>query len=141
MERIFYSKVGNMYYLLILCFGGLMVYHLWVKQVLWGILFFICTYWLIKMLTQLRYVLTTDNRLRIEPGKQIVLRLIPVENIVGVRAVKGKWRSFCGMSFDQLEIRYRSQGKEICFYISPLNRQEMAKALKKRNENISIENF
>ena len=139
MERIFYSKVGNMYYLLILIFSGLMLYHLWFKQIFLGMVFMICTYRLISMLTQLRYVLTVENLLSVRPGKPIPNKVVRIEDIDCIRPAHGRLRGFYGMSLDQIEICYHEGEVQKRVFLSPQNREEMIRALKKRNQRINTE--
>lgn len=138
MNRIFYSKVDWWYYALIALVGGTMIYLFWVKEILLAFLFMAITSFKIRTLTGMRYVVTSDDKLVIEFGLPFLKPIeIPVSDIVRIER-KFKLFSTPALSSDVIEVYCLStQSKMNSVCISPKNREEMVKALQKRNGNIS----
>lgn len=138
MNRIFYFKVDWWYYALIVLMGGLMVYQFWVKEILVAFLFMAITSFMIRMLTGMRYVVTSDDKLVIEYGLTFLKPIeIPVSEIIRIER-KFNPLSSPALSMDRIEVYFRTDNagtNSVC--ISPKNREEMVKVLQKRNGNIS----
>ena len=138
MNRIFYSKVGWWYYALIALMGGWMVYLFWVKEILVAFLFMAITSFMIKMLTGMRYIITSEDKLVIEYGLTFLKPIeIPLSDIVKIER-KFNPLSSPALSMDRIEVYFRTTNTEmrsVC--ISPKNREEMIKVFQKRNGNIS----
>ena len=85
MNRIFYSKVDGWYYVLIAFMGGWMVYLFWIKEIIVAFIFMAITSFMIRMLTSMRYIITSDDMLVIEYGLQFLKPIqIPVSDIVRI---------------------------------------------------------
>lgn len=137
MNRIFYSKVGWLYYVLIVFMGACTIYTLWVKEILVGILCALCTWWIIQALTHVRYIITDDDVLVVEMGRPLPAIRIQISSIVSVKPSHNPISS-PALSLDRLEICFRTPtSKRRCIYISPLKREELVQVLKKRNLDIA----
>ena len=138
MERIFYSKVDKSYYVMIGAMAMIMIYFLWIKMVVIALLFMLITWWLIQALTHMRYVVTTDNVLRIEVGKPFPPRIIPLPSILSVRFCKAGWGDPSLSNGLSLCICYEAGQKTETVVISPVNSEEFIRVLQKRNPKIQL---
>lgn len=137
MNRIFYSKVDWWYYVLIGVMGGAMVYLFWIKEILVAFIFMAITSFMIRMLTNMRYVVTSDDILVIEYGLQFLKPIrIPLTDIVRIER-KFNPVSSPALSLDRIEVYFRKGKLILSVCISPKNWEDMVKALQKRNGNIS----
>ena len=141
MNRIFYSKVGWWYYALIAVMGGWMVYLFWVKEIMVAFIFMVITSFMIRMLTNMRYVITSDDMLVIEYGLLFLKPIqIPLLDIVRIER-RFNPISSPALSLDRIEVYFRTGKLVTSVCISPQNQEDMVKALQKRNGQISyIEN-
>lgn len=144
MNRIFYSEVGWWYYALILFMGGWMIYLFWIKEIIIAFLFMAITSFMIRLLTGMRYVITSEDKLRIEYGLPFLKPIeMPVSDIVRIER-KFNPVSSPALSMDRIEISCRNTnlgmgGKSVC--ISPKNRDEMIRVLRKRNGDIVYKDY
>ena len=141
MNRIFYSKVDWWYYVLIAVMGGWMVYLFWIKEIIVAFIFMAITSFMIRMLTSMRYIVTSDDMLVIEYGLQFLKPVrIPLSDIVRIER-KFNPISSPALSLDRIEVYFRKGKLVVSVCISPKNREDMVRMLQKRNGQISyIEN-
>ena len=137
MNRIFYSKVDWWYYVLIAVMGGWMVYLFWIKEIIVAFIFMAITSFMIRMLTSMRYVVTSDDMLVIEYGLQFLKPVrIPLSDIVRIER-KFNPISSPALSLDRIEVYFRKGKLVVSVCISPKNREDMVRMLQKRNGQIS----
>ena len=137
MNRIFYSKVDWWYYVLIAVMGGWMVYLFWIKEIIVAFIFMAITSFMIRMLTSIRYVVTSDDMLVIEYGLQFLKPVrIPLSDIVRIER-KFNPISSPALSLDRIEVYFRKGKLVVSVCISPKNREDMVRVLQKRNGQIS----
>ena len=137
MNRIFYSKVDWWYYVLIAVMGGWMVYLFWIKEIIVAFIFMAITSFMIRMLTSMRYVVTSDDMLVIEYGLQFLKPArIPLSDIVRIER-KCNPISSPALSLDRIEVYFRKGKWVVSVCISPKNREDMVRVLQKRNGQIS----
>ena len=137
MNRIFYSKVDWWYYVLIAVMGGWMVYLFWIKEIIVAFIFMAITSFMIRMLTSMRYVVTSDDMLVIEYGLQFLKPArIPLSDIVRIER-KFNPISSPALSLDRIEVYFRKDKLVVSVCISPKNREDMVRVLQKRNGQIS----
>lgn len=137
MNRIFYSKVDWWYYVLIAVMGGWMVYLFWIKEIIVAFIFMAITSFMIRMLTSMRYVVTSDDMLVIEYGLQFLKPVrIPLSDIVRIER-KFNPISSPALSLDRIEVYFRKDKLVVSVCISPKNREDMVRVLQKRNGQIS----
>ena len=137
MNRIFYSKVDWWYYVLIAVMGGWMVYLFWIKEIIVAFIFMAITSFMIRMLTSMRYVVTSDDMLVIEYGLQFLKPIrIPLSDIVRIER-KFNPISSPALSLDRIEVYFRKGKLVVSVCISPKNREDMVRVLQKRNGQIS----
>lgn len=137
MNRIFYSKVDWWYYVLIAVMGGWMVYLFWIKEIIVAFIFMAITSFMIRMLTSMRYVVTSDDMLVIEYGLQFLKPVrIPLSDIVRIER-KFNPISSPALSLDRIEVYFRKGKLVVSVCISPKNREDMVRVLQKRNGQIS----
>ena len=137
MNRIFYSKVDWWYYVLIAVMGGWMVYLFWIKEIIVAFIFMAITSFMIRMLTSMRYVVTSDDMLVIEYGLQFLKPVrIPLSDIVRIER-KFNPISSPALSLDRIEVYFRKDKLVVSVCISPKNREDMVRMLQKRNGQIS----
>ena len=138
MERIFYSKVDKSYYWMIGVMAVVMIYFLWIKMVVLALIFMLVTWWMIQSLTHMKYVVTTDDKLRVEVGKPFPPRICFVHDILSVRPCKGSWKSLSLSLEPSLCICYGVRQKKHMMIVTPQNPEEFLRVLKKRNPDIRI---
>lgn len=137
MNRIFYSKVDWWYYVLIAVMGGWMVYLFWIKEIIVAFIFMAITSFMIRMLTSIRYIVTSDDMLVIESGLQFLKPVrIPLSDIVRIER-KFNPISSPALSLDRIEVYFRKGKLVVSVCISPKNREDMVRMLQKRNGQIS----
>ena len=137
MNRIFYSKVDWWYYVLIAVMGGWMVYLFWIKEIIVAFIFMAITSFMIRMLTSIRYIVTSDDMLVIEYGLQFLKPVrIPLSDIVRIER-KFNPISSPALSLDRIEVYFRKDKLVVSVCISPKNREDMVRVLQKRNGQIS----
>ena len=137
MNRIFYSKVDWWYYVLIAVMGGWMVYLFWIKEIIVAFIFMVITSFMIRMLTSMRYIVTSDDMLVIEYGLQFLKPVrIPLSDIVRIER-KFNPISSPALSLDRIEVYFRKGKLVVSVCISPKNREDMVRVLQKRNGQIS----
>lgn len=137
MNRIFYSKVDWWYYVLIAVMGGWMVYLFWIKEIIVAFIFMAITSFMIRMLTSIRYIVTSDDMLVIEYGLQFLKPVrIPLSDIVRIER-KFNPISSPALSLDRIEVYFRKGKLVVSVCISPKNREDMVRMLQKRNGQIS----
>ena len=137
MNRIFYSKVDWWYYVLIAVMGGWMVYLFWIKEIIVAFIFMAITSFMIRMLTSIRYIVTSDDMLVIESGLQFLKPVrIPLSDIVRIER-KFNPISSPALSLDRIEVYFRKGKLVVSVCISPKNREDMVRVLQKRNGQIS----
>lgn len=137
MNRIFYSKVDWWYYVLIAVMGGWMVYLFWIKEIIVAFIFMVITSFMIRMLTSMRYIVTSDDMLVIEYGLQFLKPVrIPLSDIVRIER-KFNPISSPALSLDRIEVYFRKGKLVVSVCISPKNREDMVRMLQKRNGQIS----
>ncbi|MBE6272631.1 MAG: hypothetical protein E7097_01900 [Bacteroides sp.] len=137
MNRIFYSKVDWWYYVLIAVMGGWMVYLFWIKEIIVAFIFMAITSFMIRMLTSMRYIVTSDDMLVIEYGLQFLKPVrIPLSDIVRIER-KFNPISSPALSLDRIEVYFRKGKWVVSVCISPKNREDMVRMLQKRNGQIS----
>ena len=137
MNRIFYSKVDGWYYVLIAFMGGWMVYLFWIKEIIVAFIFMAITSFMIRMLTSMRYIITSDDMLVIEYGLQFLKPIqIPVSDIVRIER-RFNPISSPALSIDRIEVYFQHNKLVTAVCISPKNREDMVKALQKRNGQIT----
>ena len=137
MNRIFYSKVDWWYYVLIAVMGVWMVYLFWIKEIIVAFIFMAITSFMIRMLTSIRYIVTSDDMLVIEYGLQFLKPVrIPLSDIVRIER-KFNPISSPALSLDRIEVYFRTGKLVTSVCISPQNQEDMVKALQKRNGQIS----
>lgn len=137
MNRIFYSKVDGWYYVLIAFMGGWMVYLFWIKEIIVAFIFMAITSFMIRMLTSMRYIITSDDMLVIEYGLQFLKPIqIPVSDIVRIER-RFNPISSPALSMDRIEVYFQHNKLVTSVCISPKNREDMVKALQKRNGQIT----
>ena len=137
MNRIFYSKVDWWYYVLIAVMGGWMVYLFWIKEIIVAFIFMAITSFMIRMLTSMRYVVSSDDMLVIEYGLQFLKPVrIPLSDIVRIER-KFNPISSPALSLDRIEVYFRKGKLVVSVCISPKNREDMVRMLQKRNGQIS----
>ena len=137
MNRIFYSKVDWWYYVLIAVMGGWMVYLFWIKEIIVAFIFMAITSFMIRMLTSIRYIVTSDDMLVIEYGLQFLKPVrIPLSDIVRIER-KFNPISSPALSQDRIEVYFRKGKWVVSVCISPKNREDMVRMLQKRNGQIS----
>ena len=137
MNRIFYSKVDWWYYVLIAVMGGWMVYLFWIKEIIVAFIFMAITSFMIRMLTSMRYIVTSDDMLVIEYGFQFLKPVrIPLSDIVRIER-KFNPISSPALSLDRIEVYFRKGKLVVSVCISPKNREDMVRMLQKRNGQIS----
>lgn len=137
MNRIFYSKVDWWYYVLIAVMGGWMVYLFWIKEIIVAFIFMAITSFMIRMLTSMRYIVTSDDMLVIEYGLQFLKPVrIPLSDIVRIER-KFNPISSPALSLDRIEVYFRKGKLVVSVCISPKNREDMVRMLQKRNGQIS----
>ena len=137
MNRIFYSKVDWWYYVLIAVMGGWMVYLFWIKEIIVAFIFMAITSFMIRMLTSIRYIVTSDDMLVIEYGLQFLKPIrIPLSDIVRIER-KFNPISSPALSLDRIEVYFRKGKLVVSVCISPKNREDMVRMLQKRNGQIS----
>ena len=137
MNRIFYSKVDWWYYVLIAVMGGWMVYLFWIKEIIVAFIFMAITSFMIRMLTSMRYIVTSDDMLVIEYGLQFLKPVrIPLSDIVRIER-KFNPISSPALSLDRIEVYFRKGKLVVSVCISPKNREDMVRVLQKRNGQIS----
>ena len=137
MNRIFYSKVDWWYYVLIAVMGGWMVYLFWIKEIIVAFIFMAITSFMIRMLTSIRYIVTSDDMLVIEYGLQFLKPVrIPLSDIVRIER-KFNPISSPALSLDRIEVYFRKDKLVVSVCISPKNREDMVRMLQKRNGQIS----
>ena len=137
MNRIFYSKVDWWYYVLIAVMGGWMVYLFWIKEIIVAFIFMAITSFMIRMLTSMRYIVTSDDMLVIEYGLQFLKPVrIPLSDIVRIER-KFNPISSPALSLDRIEVYFRKGELVVSVCISPKNREDMVRMLQKRNGQIS----
>ena len=137
MNRIFYSKVDWWYYVLIAVMGGWMVYLFWIKEIIVAFIFMAITSFMIRMLTSIRYIVTSDDMLVIEYGLQFLKPVrIPLSDIVRIER-KFNPISSPALSLDRIEVYFRKGKLVVSVCISPKNREDMVRVLQKRNGQIS----
>ena len=138
MERIFYSKVDKSYYGMIGVMAFIMIYFLWIKMVVIALLFMLITWWMIQSLTHMRYVVTTEDELRVEVGKPFPPRICYIHHILSVHPCKGSWKSHSLSLKPSLCICYGVNQKKHHMILTPQNPEEFLRVLQKRNPDLRI---
>lgn len=139
MERTFYSKVGFIFIFVVIIIAVTLIFSLWGRQIIPAILLAILMLLAINMLTNTKYVITSEGLLRIIQAKPFKPINIFINNIIEVRKTHNPF-SAPALSLDRLEIRYRVNGRKCRTLISPKKQYEFLVLLKKKNESIIIIN-
>ena len=100
-------------------------------------IFMVITSFMIRMLTSMRYIVTSDDMLVIEYGLQFLKPVrIPLSDIVRIER-KFNPISSPALSLDRIEVYFRKGKLVVSVCISPKNREDMVRMLQKRNGQIS----
>ncbi|MCE2616783.1 MAG: PH domain-containing protein [Phocaeicola sp.] len=137
MERTFYSKVGFIFIFIMVVIAASLIYELWEKDIIATILLTIVMLLIISMLIKTKYVITSDNLLRIVQAKPFKPVNIPISDIIEVKKTHNPL-SAPALSLDRLEIKFLDRGRKNMVLISPKRQDEFLAALKKKNESIKI---
>ena len=139
MNRTFHTKVGWWYWIVIVVTSSGMFYFFWIHSVLLTLLLALVVVFEIEMLIHTQYVVTTDNRLRIETGRFVRKMNLDIEDIVGIRKVRSMAFFSAALSFRRLEIAFRTNdGNVNVLTVSPKNEDDFVRLLLKRNPKIIV---
>lgn len=138
MNRTFKTVVGWWYWLLIIVTSVLLFYFFWMHDLVLAILMALLTIYEIEMLIHTQYIITSDNKLRIETGRFVKNFELNIQLIESVRKVRSMifWQP--ALSFSRLEVVYNGNKRTVKVQISPQNEDAFISKLKKINPNISV---
>ena len=140
MNRTFHANVGWWYWLLIAITSAFMFLCFWEHRLFFAFILAIADIFEIEMLIHTQYVLTDSGVLKIETGRFVPKTNIEIANIISLRNVRSMAFFAPALSFDRLEITFRTpRGNIYSIYISPKNKKDFVNALIKRNNKIRIE--
>lgn len=138
MDRIFHSKVGWTFYVVLDILAVNMFYFFWIKEILPGILIALLELFFIEMIIHTQYVITTDGKLKVDLGRFYPSSVIPVKDIVSVHASRSAVSSMA-LSFDKIKIVFRGKHTDGTVYVSPVKKKEMITLLLKLNNQIIVD--
>ena len=138
MNRTFKTVVGWWYWVLIVITSVLLFFFFWMHNLGLAIIMAVLTIYEIEMLIHTQYVITSDDKLRIETGRFVKSFSLNISQIESIRRVRSMifWQP--ALSFYRLEIKYKGNNKVVKFQISPKNEEAFISKLKKVNGNIDI---
>ncbi|WP_294589231.1 PH domain-containing protein [uncultured Phocaeicola sp.] len=141
MDRIFHPRIGWWYWLLIAVTSVFLFYFFWEHHTLVMLILAVCVIFEIEMLIHTRYVISSDNYLRIETGRFVRNSTIDINSILRVRKVRSLAFWAPALSFDRLEIVcVKKSGKGTAsVLIAPQNQEEFINWLLKRNSRIQVD--
>lgn len=138
MNRTFKTVVGWWYWILILVTSVLLFYFFWMHDTVLATIMVILTIYEIEMLIHTQYIITSDDKLRIETGRFVKNFTLNVSQIESVRKVRSMifWQP--ALSFSRLEIKYNGNKKTVKVQISPQNEEAFIDKLRKINPDIIV---
>lgn len=138
MNRIFHSKVGWTFYLVLGILAVNMFYFFWTKEIVPAVLIALLELFFIEMIIHTRYVVTTDGYLKVDLGRFYPSSVIPVKDIVSLHASRSAVSSMA-LSLDKIKIVFRGKHANETVYVSPVKKKEMITLLLKLNDQIIID--
>ncbi|WP_300726488.1 PH domain-containing protein [uncultured Bacteroides sp.] len=139
MSRTFHTIVGWWYWALILISSAAMFYYFWVHVTWATIVLALVVILEIEMLIHTRYIVTDDNKLKVESGRFIAKTEMELERIESIRKVRCMAFFEPALSFERCEICYRKKnGQTALVRISPQNPDEFIRWVLKRNPKIQV---
>lgn len=132
MERTFRSKIDKWYHLLIWGVLALVFYFFWHRQIGWALTMLIAGTFLLESLLRTEYVFTGDGYLAVKCGFFPRYR-IPLNMLEEIRYIRSN-RPAYALSSDRL-LLITAYGSRM---ISPANREEFIKEVRKYNPHIQV---
>lgn len=136
MVRTFHSKVDFWYWWLMAATAFCMFYFFWFHETMLTLLTAVLMIFEIEMLIHTCYKVEDNRWLRIESGRFVPGRQVPLAAIVRIRAVRAY--SFSpALSFRRLHIEYRKEdGQMAAVQVSPQNEEDFLRWLNKQQNNL-----
>lgn len=128
MDRIFHARIAAGQYAALVLFAGMLVYCLWVKQVVLALLWCIVLLPFIEKLIHTTYTLTADGRLVLYLGRFARKREIALSDVASV--VRAKAPMLGRLAVGHYVQVHLKDGK--CVTLLPVNEDEFVRALTKR---------
>lgn len=137
MNRVFRSKVGGTFWVVLLVLTACMFQFFWEKEVIPAVMIALLVLFCIEMIIHTRYAVTSDGLLIIDRGRFFSALSIPVSDIVSLKKSKS-WESSPALSLDRIQIDYRGKHHKERVYISPQRKEEFVALLVKMNDQIEV---